>query len=624
VIKAGKIKLRWFGSCKHINYKFDRVGLNTIQGLNGAGKSTIFNALSWVIYKRTLKPNCTIEPWPHVIDSTYKGTKVSFEFTRDDDKYEIIRCLNYKGKVLGKQGKNRLIFLKNGKQYSEKGKVNIQKEVEKIWGYSFDLFKSAVVFGQKIQRFMEATGPEKKKVFEEAFESAFINKARDIVDKRLLLKIKDYETIRNDVKVCFTNYKGHKETYFQLQQVARVFKKTQGTKIATLEKEARILKNGIENQEVPLRLKNLPKAMRTISRKEALYKSKIDEKAKSEEFDLTLRINRVDQEIDKLNLKIGELKKQRNEIPEKCGECGQSIPAGKRLGYRKKIQQALLGVVSDLEKENKLRDNLLQQHSEKRALITANEFWEKKLNLLKAKKQKYAKIEIEAVQYEERQKSQWALYHNKLEQIAQLKKDKPPIKNLKEAKAKVQHAHEEWVKHKLERKSIFKDLRIDKWLINDPLGNSGLKAFIFDSMMGRVNNYLSSYKTLIGFEVQVKVDLKSSRKDIDITITKNGDEVPFEDLSGGQGQLAGIAVLFSLSDTVHANKPINILLMDEAFESLDRENIPRVEDIIRKKAKNKSIHLITHNDNFNPIGAYKTNLALNNGVTQQTSKYRDN
>jgi ABC-type bacteriocin/lantibiotic exporter with double-glycine peptidase domain len=64
--------------------------------------------------------------------------------------------------------------------------------------------------------------------------------------------------------------------------------------------------------------------------------------------------------------------------------------------------------------------------------------------------------------------------------------------------------------------------------------------------------------------------------------------------------------------------------MDEAFESLDRENIPRVEDIIRKKAKNKSIHLITHNDNFNPIGAYKTNLALNNGVTQQTSKYRDN
>ena len=115
---------------------------------------------------------------------------------------------------------------------------------------------------------------------------------------------------------------------------------------------------------------------------------------------------------------------------------------------------------------------------------------------------------------------------------------------------------------------------------------------------------------MIGFEIKVYVDMGTAKKDISISIIKQGNEVPYEDLSKGQKQLVNASLAFACSDTIDQIKPINILLMDEIFENLSDGNVEIVGNIVSTKAKNKCLHLITHLNDFNPTNAYKVYVKL--------------
>lgn len=47
-------------------------------------------------------------------------------------------------------------------------------------GSSFRLFKNTITFGQRLQRIAESSGPDKKALFEEAFEIGYITVAKNI------------------------------------------------------------------------------------------------------------------------------------------------------------------------------------------------------------------------------------------------------------------------------------------------------------------------------------------------------------------------------------------------------------------------------------------------------------
>src|SRR5690606_12270781 len=68
-----------------------------------------------------------------------------------------------------------------------------------------------------------------------------------------------------------------------------------------------------------------------------------------------------------------------------------------------------------------------------------------------------------------------------------------------------------------------------EWLIRDPLSNTGLKAYIFHSMIEKVNRHLKEYESVIGFLLKISIDLEKSRKDFNIQVFKNGSEVPSYD-----------------------------------------------------------------------------------------------
>ncbi len=166
-----------------------------------------------------------------------------------------------------------------------------------------------------------------------------------------------------------------------------------------------------------------------------------------------------------------------------------------------------------------------------------------------------------------------------------------------------------------ELKQIRKDVGAYEWVIKTPLSNSGLKAFIFNQMLDTINNRLEFYSKYIGFQVAFFIDMKSANKNLETYVFKGENPVPYNDLSGGQQQAVDIAAAFAIHDVVSDSKSCSLLVMDEVFESLDKDNIEIMTDVIQDKAQNKCLYLVTHRAEFNPTNSNIINILNKDGIT---------
>ena len=150
-----------------------------------------------------------------------------------------------------------------------------------------------------------------------------------------------------------------------------------------------------------------------------------------------------------------------------------------------------------------------------------------------------------------------------------------------------------------------KELEDYEWLLNDPLSNKGIKAFLFDSSLGQLNDTLSKYAEVLGFRISFEVDLDSVKKDFVTLIEMDGEIYDYEELSGGQQQLCNVAMAFAMNESLTASKDINIAFLDEVFESLSMDNVEIVIGLIKKTFEEKVLFLITHHESI-PLSKFKT------------------
>ena len=202
MIRFGKSHIIGFASIQDETFDWDQPGLNVIQAPNGHGKTKFINALVWALFGKTLAGS--VITWEHKQPNHYRGTKVDQVFWNGNDEYRVIRCKDYLGDVDGAKGKNRLIVKINGEDPTNvRDKGDYQAVIMEALGYSFELFKNTIVFGQKLQRLISETGPNKKKVLDDAFEVTFIPRAKKLVEsekQKLMLEIETQTGIYNLAK----------------------------------------------------------------------------------------------------------------------------------------------------------------------------------------------------------------------------------------------------------------------------------------------------------------------------------------------------------------------------------------------------------------------------------------
>lgn len=141
------------------------------------------------------------------------------------------------------------------------------------------------------------------------------------------------------------------------------------------------------------------------------------------------------------------------------------------------------------------------------------------------------------------------------------------------------------------------DMEHLKWWNGTAFSASGIKAQIFDAMLTNLNVHVDKYAGMVGMGIKFGVDLSKARKDFFVEVLYKGENVSYDELSGGEQQRVDIATVFACHEMLAAKTSINVLIMDEIFEGLDAEGRELVFTMLRQLIKpTMSYHVITHMD----------------------------
>ena len=569
MIQFGNIIIEGFCSIPYLELNLGSKGITVIRGATGEGKTTILSALVWGAYGKNLKGKSDVNTWEKYRPKNYNGTKVEIYFGKDGKTHKITRCLKYKGEVNGAKGKDRLIYEIDAVEVSEKNKGEIQALINADLGMSYSLFMNSILFGQGMKRLIQESSSYKKDLFEEIFELEYISKARDIAKGYYTEALREYNEISQ-------KYSSSKEKKQSIQRM-----------LDDLKKQANHVKNDLSSRVKVLekKLSLLAKAKKENELKETVtYKNRIEQRiqeARDNQKELLNKINdakkktRVSLEefigvIIKL-LKRGDIKnslKRLMEVKKAFGDIERlqdkcSKLADKISNYRDKLEE-----LRDQEYEaNKVQRDIDLTHVEIKKLLS----------------EKRAGVNLGLIK---KYKTQLSTISDKLQSIES---------EMEEKRAKVDNY---------------------KWVMDDPLGNRGIKAFLFESSLDILNETLESYSEVLGFSILFYVDIQGVKKDFNTQIIMDGIEVSYEELSGGQKTLVNIAMAFAMNEVMTKAKGINIAFLDEVFENLSSEYVDLVIGLIRKIYKDKTLYLISHQESLPIPNARVLTVTRERGLSQ--------
>ena len=569
MIQFGNIIIEGFCSIPYLELNLGSKGITVIRGATGEGKTTILSALVWGAYGKNLKGKSDVNTWEKYRPKNYNGTKVEIYFGKDGKTHRITRCLKYKGEVNGAKGKDRLIYEIDAVEVSEKNKGEIQALINADLGMSYSLFMNSILFGQGMKRLIQESSSDKKDLFEEIFELGYISKARDIAKGYYTEALREYNEISQ-------KYSSSKEKKQSIQRM-----------LDDLKKQANYVKNDLSSRVKVLekKLSLLAKAKKENELKETVtYKNRIEQRiqeARDNQKELLNKINdakkktRVSLEefigvIIKL-LKRGDIKnslKRLMEVKKAFGDIERlqdkcSKLADKISNYRDKLEE-----LRDQEYEaNKVQRDIDLTHVEIKKLLS----------------EKRAGVNLGIIK---KYKTQLSTISDKLQSIES---------EMEEKRAKVDNY---------------------KWVMDDPLGNRGIKAFLFESSLDILNETLESYSEVLGFSILFYVDIQGVKKDFNTQIIMDGIEVSYEELSGGQKTLVNIAMAFAMNEVMTKAKGINIAFLDEVFENLSSEYVDLVIGLIRKIYKDKTLYLISHQESLPIPNARVLTVTRERGLSQ--------
>lgn len=519
-----------------------------IKAPNGKGKSTILSALVWAIYGKNLKGVSEVTTWEKVRPKDYQGVMVEVFFQKGEHIYKIIRC--QKCNIVledGAKGKDRLILLKDNEVVNVKGKNKLQDVINAELGLSYTLFMNSIMFGQGIKRLIQESNSDKKKIFEEVFDLEFLNIAKGIAmqDKNNLLA--QANEVEHQSALLKKELEANKEAYFDLRDREKGFKE----KIKSERRELRKDREDLTKQ---------------LIKKQQQLKDEVEKSLK-------VKIKKHTDYVDVLKSKI-----KYNRIVS-----GVSLPDFvKKLkiqldkGHYKRAKESVDIIYKAIINSDKLQEEYEDALGRLDELRTTNE--------------KYKRLQKECDDIA----SDIADIDEELEKLKQekLKVMSPKYKEkLKEIRKTLRKVDEDYHNKELELENY-------NWLINDPLGNNGIKAYLFDSSLDMLNRTLDKYSQVLGFRIEFNIDLGTARKEFFTLIERDGQIIDYDELSGGEKQLVNVAMAFAMNESLTMSKGINLAFLDEVFESLSSDNVEVVTSLIRHTFADKTLFLITHLDSL--------------------------
>lgn len=601
-------------------FDLNLTGLNLINGKNGSGKSTTFNAILWAEYGVNLKKN--IATWEENRTENFKGTRVVVERTDGVHVYRIARHLNYKGKTTGLTGASKLMIFKkpiDKPKFDDKDligeglhKSDMQELINNQLGMNSTTFMSSIFFGQRLQSMVSKPNADKRDIFDQLFDVDFVATAKDNAKAEQDKLIMDIDSINNTLEQDRTLLETAENTLDKHTQLLEEFaskKKDRVNKakaaLKTLQDRRSTLSTSTEDIQTKLDALDVTKLdeLTQLLEDQESYKNTAKKSLDSANADVT----NCASNITKAKSKITELTQSIDTVATDCPSCERKLTKAAVDKVKKNIKAKIKTeeeVIEQLSKSTSSYDELLtiaqsnydtcvadisktkESIAEFDDLVSNKAKWEATVS---ANNERLKELDEDIVKADEALESE--------------KNAKKPNFNIKATEKSIKDYEESIDSNVTLIDSKTKRLDMVKWWVSKGFGSSGLKSFVFNAMLSQLNKFAANYASTLGFRVEFSIDMTKASKPFQTLIYKGDMVKHYEDLSGGQRQRVDIGIAFAMHDLVSINSNINLLVVDELFEGLDPSGIETAFELIREKAKTKAVYVITHSSIIDSMGS---------------------
>jgi len=582
-------------------------------GSNGAGKSTIIEAVYWGLFGDTLRSLKSVDD---VINSNVGGNcAVTVEL---EDSGITIRVTRYRKH--SKYKNNLFLYIDD---VDSRGKDNreTQEFIEALIGVDKTTFASSIVFGQgyskNLRRFSELTDKEQKECLEKILELEVFQDAFSEAKAELRQKAVDLALMEGQVSTEQSLYDGLLEDIAEDLKSSESFGEDVAEKIAAVEENI----SGVEEElsEVVEELSSIGEldfddavlcqenlklmGVDVIEKKDKLQAKYFEKKTKL----VTIK-NSISKDISTLRAQKDKLCDPDSE-GEDCWYCGGMI-----------LEKKILEKSDGFDFEIKDRERSLVKVEE--GLAKLERGYAKRKNNLEAEAQAVSEllddVDAEISELNRLQRSVSALEAKKStlqykketlgKSIKELSGRKNPWDQIllkKQSQLEVLGASVE--EGKTAVAAFREDIQyLEFW--KKGFSRQGIRSFMLDKVIPFLNEQVNKYLHILtdgGIQVEFNAVKRLAsgefRENFHVAVTNSKAAQTYEGNSGGEKRRIDLAVSLAINDLIagRSGKRFNILLLDEVFENIDETGTYYVVKVLEELARNRSsVFVITHQDSL--------------------------
>lgn len=616
-----------FGAISEAKLNLDDKGLVLIQGKNeddssqesnGAGKSTVPDALCWVLFDETAKG----ESGDKIVNrKAKKGTQVIVLIDDEStgDQYRISRHrkhATFKNMLRVEMLEDTGMGTTNWKDLTKGTDKLTQELVTNIVGCNHEVFVSAIYAGQEAMPDLPGmTDKQLKVLVEESAGIAQLQSANEIARKRVAEVKELVQGFIGKITTKKSNIALLEDNRTSMEDDRETWETDQEAKIKLAEDELATNTAAFDKDlgdRIVAKLQSLKQEQSDIRDKIAGSEAERDEERRLADIarKAEIAMSNADHAADTANQQAHALRKKHDHIGDTvgsaCGSCGHILEAGDLVGATESSKAAVIAAV---KKAQELMKTAMEATTSSVAASKAVDDYRATLTDVSALTAKLTTSSEQVTKLDgaltawNRQKTGVEASAGRLE-IAKTAVN-PNIKRIDDCNSQISGIEAEMELLELGRVEQAERLAVAEHALR-VFSPAGVRAHILDEVTPHLNARTSHYlATLTDGNVSavwstVSTTAKGELREkfvIDVESKTGGES--FKSLSGGEKRKVRLACAMALQDLVasRASKPIKLFIADEIDHALDGAGLERLMSILEEKSRHKgTVLVISHSD----------------------------
>ena len=597
----------------HIDFTVQK-GYNIVSGINkcmednaksnGSGKSSLWEAISWVLTGTTVRGSKDI-----VNINADDGAVVSIVFESDNHEYFLQRSKDHS------KFKTNLKIIVDGKDESGKGIRDSEQILKKrLPDLTSSLIGSVIILGQGLpQRFTNNTPSGRKEVLETLAQSDFmitdlknrLSSRKDELSKKLREHEDSILRLTSENNILKVGIDDSNVKIANLPEIDGLF-----DKIKTLNESKGNISNLLSDKQGELQ--TIKDSLETVDKN---YKALVEKKSSEINAVTASYISegyKYNEDYTALEVEVSILKdkiRQIDSIKDVCPTCGQKIPNVNKpdsSALKEKLSEKSAEMMSAKKALDDLKRDIDSKayKIEEKYSIDMRQLLDEQSDL----KLSLSKVEVNINEYSNKINSLdkeiitcQNLIDNRDKQMAFLKSI------VSDNTAKIKENEEKILYISVQKEETDHRLAVVNKMYS--YATRDFRGYLLSNVINYINTKAKEYCEDV-FNTKL-IDFTLSGNNIIISYNKRD----YENLSGGERQKIDLIIQLAIRDMLckFLNFSSNIIVLDELFDNLDSVGCQKVLDLISNKLTEvENIYIVTHHSDISI--PYDNEIIIEKGV----------